>query len=250
MTKTKETLTRSISQHPISIGKRMCLCFAITIFGLVFFYLFMVYLSTIATDITLERLEPNGWPRSASRHTAAVTAPVFAFFLLSSPSSLWSLFWAVMAACAQFCHFVILSSDLSIYVDEEIAIRVFRTDTMHPLFRSLPLYFPHVAGTIGFVCFLVLTTERCFSSSMRHRRPCLPWPSVAAASWISVVFVIWFLDHLINAINARRPAKDLMYPVSFLVPLLFGEAVMMIRFKHFSVNRLLQREVSIQKKDN
>lgn len=250
MTNAEETLVQSASRQPVSIGKRMCLCFAITIFGLVFFYLFMVYLSTIATNITLERLEPNGWPRSASRHTAAVTAPVFTFFLLSAPSSLWSLFWAVMAACAQFCHFVILSSDLSIYVDEEVAVRVFRTDTMHPIFRQMPLYFPHVVGTIGFVCFLVLTTERCFGSPMRHRHPSLPWPSVAAATWIFAVFAVWFIDHLINAIVARRPAKDIMYPLSFLIPLLFGEAVMLLRYKHFSANMSPERVVSEQKKDN
>lgn len=248
--KAGETLAQATSNQPISIGKRMCLCFVITIFGLVFFYLFMVFLSTIATNITLERLEPNGWPRSASRHTAAVTAPVFAFFLISRPSSLWSLFWAVMAACAQFCHFVILSSDLSIYVDEEVATRVFRTDTMHPIFRRMPLYFPHVVGTIGFVCFLILTTERCFGSSMRHRRPSLPLPSVVAASWIFVVFAIWFVDHLINAIIVKRPAKDIMYPLSFLIPLVFGEVVMLLRHKHFSAKLSLEQVELEQKKDN
>lgn len=246
----EEIVRQSVSRPPISIGRRMCLCFAFTIFGLLFFYLFMVYLSTIATNITLERLEPNGWPRSASRHTAAVTAPVFSFFLLSAPSSLWSLFWAVMAACAQFCHFVILSSDLSIYVDEEVAVRVFRTDLMHPIFRRLPLYFPHVVGTIGFICFLVLTTERCFGPAMRHRRPCLPWPSVVAASWIFMVFSLWFLDHLVNAFHVGRPAKDIMYPISFLLPLLFGHAVMLLRCKHDYAIRALQRKADEQKKDN
>lgn len=221
---TKKTQV-SKQQRPISIRKRMLLCFFWTVFGLVFFYLVMVLLSTVSEGITLERLEPNGWARSASRHTAAVTAPVFALFLLSSPSSLWSLFLAVMAACAQFCHFVIISSDLSVYVDREIAERVFHIDDMHPLFRRLPLYTAHVVGTLGFVAFLVITSERCFGPALRHRRSTLPAASLGAAGIITAVFTLWFVDHLINAIASAAPLEHIAYPVAFLAPLLVGQVV-------------------------
>lgn len=190
----------------------------------------MVMLSTLAKDITLEKLEVNGWPRSASRHTASVTAPVFTLFLLSSPASLWSLFLAVMSACAQFCHFVILSSDLSIYADEEIAVRVFRTDDFHPLFRTLPLYFAHVVGTIGFVMFLVITSERCFGACLRHRKPALPLSSFVACTWIFAVFCLWFGDRLVHAIASGASREHILHPIYFLLPLIIGQIVTFTRF--------------------
>lgn len=229
----------------ISIGKRMLLCFLWTVFGLVFFYLVMVFLSTISKDITLERLDHNGWPRSASRHTAAVTAPVFALFLLSSPASLWSLFFAVMAACAQFCHFVIISSDLGVYVERDISERVFRIDDIHPLFRRLPLFTAHVVGTIGFVAFLVITTERCFGPALRCRQPALPPISLAASFYICAVFCLWYGDHLIHAIISHASFKDTLYPIAFLGSLLIGEIIMWKR-----VAAAARGEVSILKKSN
>lgn len=223
---------------PISTSKRMLLCLFYTIFGLVFFYLVMVFFSSISKDIVLDRMPVNGWARNASKHTALVTSIVLCLFMISSPASLLSLFLAVMAACAQFCHFVIISSDLTIYVDREIAVHIFRDPDQHPIFNVLPLYTAHVLGTIGFFSFLVITTERCFGSSMRLRRPALPKESLFAASYIMAVFSLWLLDRFAKIIRdvfllgLDPEFIDIAAPLLFLLPLWFSHSVMWGRVAH------------------
>lgn len=215
---------------PISVGKRMCLCLFWSIFGLLFFYLVMVFMSTITPNLTLDRIEPNGWARTASRHTATATVAPFTLFLLSSPASISSLIFAVLTACAHFSHFIVISSDINVYKDPSVHQRLFRTDAArHPLFNILPLYTAAVVGTIGFFCMLIITTERCFGPSLRARRPVLPTVSFAAAAWVYAVFNLWFTDHLVSVLLAGRNTPDLLHPIAFLAPLTLGMIVTMRR---------------------
>ena len=225
----KSKPTIGTSRPPITICKRVSLTTLWTIFGLVFFYLVMVALSTIATGITLDRLEPFGWPRAASRHTAAVTAVVFSLFLLMPPSSLWSLFFSVMTSCAHFCHFVILSSDLRVYVDEEVVVKMFRTEETHPIFKQLPLHTAHVVGTIGFFALLLIGHERIYGSSLRNRSNRLPLLSALCAAWVWAVFNLFLVDRLAAAIILKKNAEELQYPFYFLTPLWIGAAVALKR---------------------
>ncbi|PXF42384.1 hypothetical protein BWQ96_07904 [Gracilariopsis chorda] len=213
----------------VSIAKRVCLSTAWTIFGLVFFYLVMVFFSSIAKGIVLDRVPQNGWARSASRHTGAVTAPIFSLFLMTSPSSLWSLFLAVMVACAHFCHFVIITSDLRVYVDDLIVRTMFRIETTHPIFRLLPLKTAHVVGSIGFVAMLIISLERCYGPSLGKREARLPFITRASSAWIWAVFNLFFVDRLVSAVLAKKDRDQILYPIVFISILGIGALVCLIR---------------------
>lgn len=225
---------RNQTLKPLSISKRVCLSFAWTVFGLVFFYLVMVALSSIAKGIVLDRLLQHGWARTASRHTGAVTAPVFSLFLITSPSSLWSLFMAVMVACAHFCHFVIIASDVRVYNDDEIIVKMFRTESTHPVFRLLPLNTAHVLGTIGLVAMLLVSSERCYGPALGKRQNRLPTITRLSCAWIWAVFNLFFLDRLVRAILDRTAIHEddiykVVYPLSFVLVLAIAAAVCLRR---------------------
>lgn len=228
----------------------------------------MVFLSSKSKNIILDRLPTNGWARSASRHTASATLPTFAFFMLSPPSSTFSLFLSVMSACAQFCHFVVISSDLSIYVDEEMTKHIFKDDAFHPIFSKLPMFTPHVIGTIGFIAHFIITSERCFGNALKHRRMALPLITAYCSTWIVSVFSVWLIDHLVrviltfiekndalklDSVNSvielidNNVLKDLAYPLAHLLPLWFAHYVMWRRIGNIQSDKLA---IGIEKKAN
>lgn len=223
----------------VSIRRRVCLSFAWTIFGLVFFYLVMVACSTLSKNITLERLRWIGWPRSASRHTGAVTSVVFSLFLLTPASSMWSLFLAVMVACAHFAHFVIITSDLRVYEDKEVVIQMFRTEETHPLYRILPLWTAHVVGTIGFFAMLVISNERCYGTFLRDRKGGYPIMTRISVAWVWAVFNLWFWDRLIGAVLSGKGQDAILYPASFLACLWVSGIVFVIRERRWESRNIL-----------
>lgn len=223
------------SPPTVSVLKRFLLGLLWTPFGLVFFYLFMVFLSSISKGLNLDRLAQNGWSRAASRHTGAVTAPVFALFLMMPPSSLWSHFMALLVCCAHFAHLVIISSDLHVYHDRVVAHKMFRLETTHPIFRVLPMWTAHVVGTIGFFAMLIISSERCYGPSLGRRQRKLPFLSRICCAWIWAVFNLWFLDRLLNAILARKSQEEILYPIYFIAILLIGAVVAVKRERRSDV---------------
>lgn len=214
-------------QTNVSIGARMLLATAWMIFGLVFFYLVMVFLSAMSKSIVLDRLPAHGWTRTASRHTAAVAVFPLAAFLLCDKSKRRSLFFAVMLACALFCHFVIITSDARVYTDDEIMEQMLHKEKTHPLMGMFGSYSANLwraLGSLGFVASLFLAMERTYGPALGQRKEELPMLAKAATWWIVQLNVVTYVDHLLGVmVKGDREIADVLYPIYFLV-LLFVSA--------------------------
>lgn len=220
---TRATVVHAAQQRPISVGKRMCVTTGWTIFGLLFFYVVMVGLSTLTNNIVLNRIPHHGWARTASRQTASVSTVVFAIFMVSDKSKMFSLISAVLLACAQFCHFVIVWSDVRAYDDEEVLVQITRKERTHTLLGMLPLKAMPVLGSAGFIACLVIVNERVYGSALRHRKPDLPFVSRVCVGWLVGLYALYYLDNLIWVIRKESyKVNNVLYPLLFLLMLFVG----------------------------
>lgn len=208
------------AQTPFTIPRRMCMATYCTVLNLLLFYVIMVGLSATSPRIVLERLPRHGWSRTASRHTGSVSAVVFALFLACDKSALRSLVLAVAHACAAFCHFVIVATDVRVYADTDVASAMRREGT-HVLASMMPGGV-RALGTVGFVSCLVLVNERVYGRWLRDRRKRLPVLSKACVAWLLGVYGVYYIDNMIWLQQRGAEMVDWLYPALFLVMLFAG----------------------------
>lgn len=183
----------------------------------------MVALSAISKKIVMARIPHDGWARTASRQTGGVSAVVFVMFLVCDKRKMFSLIAAVQLACAQFCHFVIVSSDVRAYVDEEVLVQMTRREGTHRLLGMLPLEAMWVLGSVGFLSCLVLVNERVFGNALKERRAELPVVSRVCVGWLVGLYALYYVDNFLWVLGKDRfEAADLLYPIFFLLLLLAG----------------------------
>lgn len=207
----------------MSIGRRMCLASAWTVFGLVFFYLVMVMLSALQKGIILDPLPRNGWARTACRHTGAAAVAPFALFLASDKRKSGSLFYAVMTGCALFAHMVILTSDLRVYSEGEVMEQLLGRERTHPVGRVVGVevggWIWKGVGSVGFAASVLLGMERTYGSGLGQGREGLGLVG-SVATWVLVVCnVTSYVEMLIKAVVVDRGEdwREICYAVFWLV---------------------------------
>lgn len=208
--------------------KRFVHTFTHVITGCLFFYVVLVGMSYYSKGTTLDTLPYNAWSRMASRATAAAAIFPYMFWITSTPSSLWSLFWATWTCCAFAVHMMIVATDTKIFEDPAYHDELVRQGS-HPLLSYLPRKLAIALGLLGYLLMTLCGLERTYGCALRRRQRYFPAWVCCSLAYIGTVYVAWFSDRLVNAIRNTSEMEEILYPTAFLVMLAISGGIGVMR---------------------
>lgn len=211
-----------------SISRRVGFTALWTIIGCLFFYVTLVVMSLYSKGTTLETMTYNAWPRMASRATGAITTPFYVMSLLVSPASLWSLFFVTWTICSHLVHLMILATDTKVFAGDEFTDAL-KEQGNHPVFELFPTKLLIAYGIYAYVCMLFLGLERTYGPGLGNRVPRMNLMCRMCHAVVFSCFMAFFVDRLAAAFMFHKAIDEKLYPIGFLLMLLLGGTVAVLR---------------------
>lgn len=106
---------------------------------------------------------------------------------------------------------------------------MFRQETTHPIFRTLPLHTAHYVGGLGYICLAVIILERTYGSALGKRQKSVPAYAAVCCFVVWCVFNLFFVDRLVAAVLKGKRQVEISYPTAFILFLWFSGIVKLLR---------------------